>query len=224
MSNPLIAREPANLTTVRNHWWWRPGWKEGRHFYACHLTFEDQPQLQRLVHTYQHTIQNLDSLDPIPQQWLHLTMQGIGFLDEISEEEIKTAKESLIQYLGEIAQPIVTFQHPTIQKEALYLRAEPKEALFELRMCMYRAVVSVLGPDRLSDPEPTLETFGPHVSFAYVNAETPASALEPVLQEVQANPVTVTFSQASLLEFHRDNRMYEWPHATPIPIGPSRSA
>jgi hypothetical protein len=29
--------------SVRNHWWWRPGWAEGRHFYACHMTLDDQP-------------------------------------------------------------------------------------------------------------------------------------------------------------------------------------
>ena len=30
---------------LQDHWWWR----EGRHFYACHITIDDQPELQRLV-------------------------------------------------------------------------------------------------------------------------------------------------------------------------------
>ena len=45
----MTSAEPQLVTTVRNHWWWRPGWRTGRHFYACHLTLDDQPQLRELV-------------------------------------------------------------------------------------------------------------------------------------------------------------------------------
>jgi hypothetical protein len=38
-----------DVAEVRNHWWWRPGWREGRHIYACHLILDDQPQLRALV-------------------------------------------------------------------------------------------------------------------------------------------------------------------------------
>jgi hypothetical protein len=41
--------EPPLPASVRNHWWWRPGWTAGRHYYACHLTLDDQPQLRELV-------------------------------------------------------------------------------------------------------------------------------------------------------------------------------
>ena len=73
----------------RNHWWWRPGWRAGRHFYACHLTPADQPELRRLVDTYQAALRDVPTVDLIPAQWLHLTMQGIGFTDEISSQEIE---------------------------------------------------------------------------------------------------------------------------------------
>jgi hypothetical protein len=60
----------------------------GRHFYACHLTFEDQPAVQRLVLDYQAALAGLGGLDLIPGRGLHLTMQGIGFTDQISDREI----------------------------------------------------------------------------------------------------------------------------------------
>ena len=37
-------------------------------------------------------------------------------------------------------------------------------------------------------------------------------------------PVTATFDTASPLVLHRDHRIYEWTHATPLPIGPLRPA
>jgi hypothetical protein len=39
------------------------------------------------------------------------------------------------------------------------------------------------------------------------------------LRAVRTTAVTATFGKASLLEFHRDHRMYEWTSATPIAIG-----
>jgi len=42
----MAAAEPQVMTTVCNHWWWRPGWRVGRHYYACHLTLDDQPELR----------------------------------------------------------------------------------------------------------------------------------------------------------------------------------
>ncbi len=37
---------------MRDHWWWRPGWRVGRSFYAWHVTFDDQPAVRRLAADY----------------------------------------------------------------------------------------------------------------------------------------------------------------------------
>jgi hypothetical protein len=55
------------VSKVRNHWWWRPGWREGRHYYACHLSFEDQPELHSLVDRYQEALKTFPVLDLIPR-------------------------------------------------------------------------------------------------------------------------------------------------------------
>src|SRR5690348_7434574 len=86
MSDVIETPLPASL---RNHWWWRPGWTTGRHYYACHLTLDDQPQLRQLVARYQQAIEDRPGLDLIPPEWLHITMQGIGFTDEIGITELR---------------------------------------------------------------------------------------------------------------------------------------
>jgi hypothetical protein len=58
MSEAIETPLPASM---RNHWWWRPGWREGRHIYACHLTFDDQPQLRELVADYQQALSSMFS-------------------------------------------------------------------------------------------------------------------------------------------------------------------
>ena len=66
---------------------------------------------------------------------------------------------------------------------------------------------------------PSLRQFNSHVSIAYANADGQAQPIAEALQAVTTATVTATFSKASLLEFHRDHRMYEWTSATPIAIG-----
>jgi 2'-5' RNA ligase len=219
MSEVAIDYEPTPLPAVRDHWWWRPGWRQGRHFYACHLTLDDQPELRKLVRGYQLATRELPFLDQIPAEWLHLTMQGIGFTDSISEHGIADVTASLRSELANLTPPTVVFRYPTISQEALYLKAHPEEPLYQLRLRMHHAVLSALGPSRFTQPEPSPEQFTPHVSTAYVNRESPVSPLAEALADMHSPAVSVTFHKASLLVFHRDNRMYEWAAATPIPIG-----
>lgn len=73
---------------MRDHWWWRPGWRVGRSFYTWHITFDDQPAAHQLADGYAPALDGLTTLDLIPPQWLHLTMQGVGFTDEVSRNHV----------------------------------------------------------------------------------------------------------------------------------------
>lgn len=214
MSEVIETPLPAS---VRNHWWWRPGWAEGRHFYACHLILDDQPELRALVAKYQAATKTLSMLDQIPAQWLHITTQGIGFVDEISTDELEAVHQGIADELGQVEQPNLTFGSPTIRTEAIILTAHPAELLYAIRQRIHRAVVAVLGNKR-ADPLPKPENYIPHVSTAYVNSEASALPITTALEGVKAEPVTTTFAKADLLEFHRDHRMYEWTKATPVPF------
>src|SRR4051794_39008380 len=78
----------ADLERMRDHWWWRPGWRVGRSFYTWHITFTDQPAAAQLVADYAPMLAQLPQLEPVPLEWLHLTMQGIGFTDEVDRADV----------------------------------------------------------------------------------------------------------------------------------------
>jgi 2'-5' RNA ligase len=217
-----MAAAEAPAATVRNHWWWRPGWRVGRHFYACHLTLDGQPQLRELVRRYQDAMAGLANLDLIPARWLHLTMQGIGFVDEISTTDLAAVTERLGERLCGLQPPDATFQQAEIWQEAVVLKAQPSEPLYQLRLAMYETIASVLGPAKFTEPRPGPGQFRPHVSIAYVNGDGPSQPIADALSNTCPQPVTVTFSTASVLVFHRDRRMYEWTQATPLRIGPGQ--
>ena len=119
---------------------------------------------------------------------------------------------------------MATFHRPTIGPEAVLLKAEPPEPLYQLRLAMYDAIASVLGPAKFSEARPRPGQFTPHVSAAYINSDGPAQPIADAVSKIDPQPVTATFGTASVLVFHRDHRMYEWTQATPLPIGTTRSA
>ena len=44
--------------------------------------------LRRVVGGYQARLADLPGLDLVPVEWLHLTVQGIGFADEVGAGEV----------------------------------------------------------------------------------------------------------------------------------------
>ena len=84
---------------------------------------------------------------------------------------------------------------------------------------MHDAVLSVLGPERFTETPTDLAKFMPHVSIAYITYDGHPEPIAAALGSLTTRTVAVTFAKADLLEFHRDNRMYEWTSATPVAIG-----
>jgi 2'-5' RNA ligase len=185
------------------------------------MTLDDQPQLRELVADYQHALTGVIGIDLIPPQWLHMTMQGIGFTDEINADELAAVDQALTARLAGIEQPAVAFRYLTVRPEAVYLKAHPAAVLYPLRVKMHEAVLSVLGPERFTEPNPDRTQFLPHVSIGYINRDGDTEPIAAALSKLTTRAVDTTFTKADLLEFHRDNRMYEWTSATPIRIGPT---
>jgi hypothetical protein len=84
---------------------------------------------------------------------------------------------------------------------------------------MHDAVQSVLGPKRFTETPANFAKFLPHVSIGYITFDGGPEPTAAALSGLTTRTVAVTFAKADLLEFHRDNRMYEWASAIPIVIG-----
>jgi 2'-5' RNA ligase len=208
---------------LHDHWWWRPGWRAGRHFYAFHFTLSDQQELHGLVAEYQKSLHEVGGLDVIPAQWLHLTMQGIGFVDEVDADRIARLTTVATEKLTTVHAPVVTFHRPVIRPEAVYLPAQPADGIRAVRSAVRDAIATVLSDSGLDSAE-QLTSYRPHVSVAYSNMDQSPAPIIEALSRVDPSPVTVTLRHVDLLEFHRDHRMYEWTSASPLPIGPTAEA
>ncbi len=201
---------------VHDHWWWRPGWEVGQRGYAWHLTFAGQTELHRLAMDYQAALAALPQVDPVPVEWLHLTMQGMGFTSDVSESEHHQLVEAVRPRLAAISAPTLTFSRSVLLPEAVALIPEPAEPVHAIRGAIRAGVAAVWGEDRVPDPD---QGFRAHLSVGYVNAPGPAEPILTAMHSVSSAPAIVPIRAASLIELHRDHRVYQWQVVTEVPLG-----
>lgn len=199
---------------MRDHWWWRPGWRVGRRMYTWHITFEGQSQLHELVSAYQSALNPLPGLDLIPLPWLHLTMQGIGFTDEIEQQEIADVADSARKRLANQRPVSITIGPAIVDPEAIMFEVAPTDALSPVRAAVRDAIAEVRGEANV----PETDEWTPHISLAYSNGDGLASPYVAAVDSVQKSPVTLTVSSAHLIELNRDTRLYQWTTKAEVPF------
>ncbi|MGW1463826.1 2'-5' RNA ligase family protein [Streptomyces sp. NPDC002308] len=203
---------------MRDHWWWRPGWETGRRFYTWHLTFDGQEDVHRAAAAYRDGLAHLDGLTLIPDPWLHLTMQGIGFVDEVDAATVDQVVAAAGARLAAVpafeiqlgAGPVV------LDPEAILLPALPSEPVHAVRDAVRAAIGDVLPevPEQASG-------FRPHVSVAYSAGTGPVAPIAEALDALDVPAATARITFAELIVLGRDRQMYEWETYARVPLGAS---
>jgi 2'-5' RNA ligase superfamily len=157
------------VSRVAYHWWWRPGWRPGRRFYTVHATFAGAPAVQALAAKARDRLAGLPGLDLIPRQWLHLTMQGIGFADEVSDADLSAIIAAAKPRLAVLSPVTVAIGPPVVAGEGVTCWASPPRALDPVRGAVRAGIADAWGPERV----PEAAEWSAHVSVAYASADGP---------------------------------------------------
>jgi 2'-5' RNA ligase len=198
---------------VRRHWWWRPGWRPGRRQYAWHLTFGDQTvssgraDPRRVVGGYQARLAEPPGLDLVPVEWLHLTVQGVGFADEVGAGEVERIVAAVRRRCAALAPLPVTLGPAALQQEGVWLRVAPSAAVHRVRAAVRAGIAEVWGAARV--PEPA-GGFTPHVSLAYSNTDGPSEPYAAALAAMGSRSATVELGAIWLVALGRDGHLHRW--------------
>jgi 2'-5' RNA ligase len=212
--------------TTRDHWWWRPGWHTGRSFYTWHILVDDQPAIHEFAKQLQPQLAATGSLGPIPLHWLHMTLQGVGFTDEVSEETLNAIAAAVSERVASLGPVPVTLGPPVVDPEGVNLPVRPAEAVDAVRRAVREGIADVWGVARVPEAE---AGFVPHVSLAY--SHTSGAPLAPIrdllAQHAAALPATLT--RVTLIDINRDHGIYQWrviqaPSFENAPTTPSSSS
>ncbi|MFE9552887.1 2'-5' RNA ligase family protein [Streptomyces sp. NPDC006692] len=199
---------------MRDHWYWRPGWDVGRRFYTWHLTFDGQADVHRFAAAYRAVLAPVGGLDLVPDRWLHLTMQGIGFVGEVDEQDALGIAAAAKIRLADVPAFDFVLQAPVVDPEAILVPVQPEGPVRAVR----DAIRSAIG-DVLPDVPERAEGFRPHVSVGYSNSTGPAVPFATALAGASIAPAHGRITQAELIIIHRDHRMYEWESLAKVALG-----
>lgn len=201
---------------MRDHWWWRPGWRVGRSFYTWHITFAGQPGARRLVADHAPALARLPQLDPVPVQWLHLTLQGVGFADEVDRADLARIVVAARERCAELRPFTVTVGPAHVDPETVQMPARPREPLAGLRRTIRAAIGDVWGAEAVPEAE---DGFRAHVSLAYANSAGPAEPVAEALRVKGDHTAEIAVDSVSLIDLNRDRAAYEWVDVATVALG-----
>ncbi|WP_198036857.1 2'-5' RNA ligase family protein [Nocardia sp. BMG51109] len=203
---------------TRDHWWWRPGWRPGRSFYTWHLTFADNSAAAGLVEQFAPTLADIPTMQPVAPNGLHITIQGIGFADAVSSNDLERIADTASEILQHSQRFEIVLGRPVADRETIGLPVVNPGPLTRVRSNLQSAIGAVWGDDCI--PERT-DRFTPHLTLAYSTGEAIIADLQRVLVRSGLGDAEITepVTEISLIELNRDNHRYEWKNVGTMELG-----
>lgn len=209
---------------LRDHWYARAGWSPSSRYLTWHLLparhGAGHDALLGTAAALGEALLEVPGLDVVPADWLHLTVQGVGFRDDVAPADVRRLVAATERRLRHQPPVVLRFDPPEVMAEGVTLSGGPAEPVTALRSCLRAGIAEVRGPDGVhgEDDEPVW----PHISLAYAHDAVPAGAVLDALARVAATPVVATFTTASLIELRREGRSYRWDVVAAVPLGAVR--
>ncbi len=214
--------EVVEEARLRNHWWPRPGWTEGRLIFTWHLTFCNALTLYTLVARCHDALRPLPGLDLVPPRWLHLTMQGVAWADEIDRNDLKAVYSSVRNRVDGLSSLDLELGPAVVKGEAIVLPPHPVEPLYELLRRIRLGIEESVGASANS-PAGRKGEFRPHVSLAYSHIDARAEPYRAALQAVGPATASVHVDAVTLICQERlltPDRLYRWTETANAQLGP----
>jgi 2'-5' RNA ligase len=183
------------------------------------MTFPGESALHRTVRRYQDAIRHVPGLDLIDLRWLHLTLQGIAFVDEIEQADVDEIRRRFATAMPGAGLPgAVSALPPVIDHDAVSMTLRPADGLIALRAELATTIRAVLGDRTLYRlPEP-VGGFRPHISIAYANRDLPGAEITARLAWVAREPVELNLSHLSFLQLRRRQPRWVWSVEHRVPL------
>lgn len=203
----------SRLESMKNHWD-RPGWSDGRRAYYWYLTFDDARVIE-LAARCQAKL-DLPYLDLVPLDHLHLTVQRLGFEDEIATRDVTAAQAAALRAVQSIAPFELDVGPLAGSAGAIRLSVDPWQPVKDLRSALHGALKTT----RHTPAAPGRAEFRPHIGVGYCNTTVPARPLQHVVERLRALPrVTARIDHCDLVLLERRNRAYRWNLLDRVPLG-----
>lgn len=148
----------------------------------------------------------------MPIDDLHMTIDRIGFDDEMRPDELDAVAEAATRECERLA-PFEMLIGPLAGSAgAISFSAAPLERILEVRKALRAATAKVRKRTEFAK-----DTFRPHVGIAYCNTEVPTSSIVPKVRPLrELKPARAHVGGASLVLLTRGVQSYRWSTLTDV--------
>jgi 2'-5' RNA ligase len=171
-----------------------------------YLTFQDEPELANRIAHAQSFLHGVASVDLVPAQWLHLTLDDVGFVDELAADEVDAIVSLARTAVEGVPRFSLSLGHVSLMVDAIVLLAAPESELRQLRDRLRGCTRTVLG----SKARHRLRSFSPHVTLAYSNQAWDPGRIMEMSDSDASGPMSVRISRLELAAVTRSRRHYQW--------------
>jgi 2'-5' RNA ligase len=150
----------------------------------------------------------------VPGRWLHLTMQDVGFSNEVSDTDLTAIISAARTRLAAVEPLPIMIGPARAASEGVACDIIRADALDPLRDVLRAAIADIWGPERV--PEGPKKT--PHVSVAYATTAGSAGSINTVLNNDDVTAV-VKIRTVQLARLDANPGVYQWETCASIPLG-----
>lgn len=210
----MLIESVPDAAQMRDHWWLRPGWRSDTRMLSWHLTFEGELALHVRAQQAQQALADKDALDPVPTEWLHLSLADFGATEDVTEDCVRQAINAAHDHIGAIGPLELHFSRTVVFAESVVFMPDDEPGLVQLRAALQESVRQVRG----GGAPPSGADFDPHVSVAYANGPTDGADVVRALESAGLEDVGPVRPTLTLVELHRDGRLYRWRPVSAFPL------
>ncbi|MEG8183451.1 2'-5' RNA ligase family protein [Nocardia terpenica] len=155
---------------------------------------------------------------PVMREGLHITVQGVGFTDEVTDRDVERIRNAATVRLAQRTPFEIQIGPPTVDEETIGLPVTDPAALHVLRDDLQGAIADVWGSDHVPERG---DRFQPHLTMAYSTGVASISDIDSTLIDAGLREIVVSdiVVSVSLIDLNRDNRQYEWREIAKVPLG-----
>ncbi len=139
----------------------------------------------------------------MPAAWLHLTVQAVGYSDEMPAPAVAAVVEGVRGRVTALEPFDLVFDRPTIYGEAVAIRTRPDPPIERLRDAVRAGIGAALGDGAVPTAPEQAHGFLPHVTIAYSRVDTDATPYAVALAGVEQPPTIVPITAITLIRQER---------------------
>jgi 2'-5' RNA ligase len=205
---PLPETDQPETTRLLSHRSWRTDWTLERTCLYWYLTFEAEPALHALVDELTAALAGVGSVDVVPNDWLHLTVLPVGYVDEVVRSDVN-AMVAAAESIRDLMPLTIELGPVTTMTDAVVLPVVHSPELDRV----HATLTEGLGTLRPVEDD----GFAPHVSFGYLNSDCHRDEVMGVFTDVVQRPMSLVVPRLTLAAVTRLETHYRWEAVASLP-------